>query len=327
MKLIYNTVQCGNLYPVVYNYLHSLPEIALQHEKHDMLHPLGIYNKSLYRVLQAFQNILDENDKFYLALFKDNGEINFNAQSLLKAQQELLDSLMAHIDSGYQVLKATYPAERLTKQVPFADHWLEQAGHPSVRRFKHLIKPYRDSFAPIVNKMKHEARVLRCLLMYNERERIAGYFLEGFDKQGVAGPDRKIHPGDYALSLHRDLRYHFVHLYTVGHFLMNALIEAIDKEYRIALPSSVYIETSYHEIASLAERISRLPFTFFYDEVRKPTPNVILMSSNQGMELLLDDTSTNHATSMLSWRAQVAYSGDEVTRSWRLPYGGLVHNH
>lgn len=324
MQLSYNVANHGNLFPAVYNHLRSLPDAVLQHGDHSLPHPLAIYNKSLYRVSQAFQGVLDENDKLYSAPFTANGEIDFKPQLLLKAQLELLDSVMAHIDSGYQILKAVYPASRLTKSVPFADHWLEQARHPTVRQFKHLIKPYRDSFAPIVNRMKHEAGTLRCLIMYGPQERIAGYFLEGIDKHGVAGPDRKIHNGDHAISLPRDLRYHFVYLYVVGHFLMLALVEAIEKTYGICLPSSICIEAPYLDIKLMAERISRLPFLFFYDEVNKPTPMVSLVESNQNVELTLENTSTIKACSMPSWRVQLVYTGDEVTRSWRLPYNLVI---
>jgi hypothetical protein len=219
--LSYTVAQRGNLYPEAYNCLHSLPDIAIQHGDHGLRHPLGIYSISLQRVIQAFKDVLAENDKVYYAPLKEDGSIDFNTDLLLKAQQELLDALMAHIDDCYHILKALYPASRRTKTKPepFADKWLEEAKHPTVARFKHLIKPYRDTFAPIVNRMKHEHGILRALLMrnfdqpQNAQQRIVGYFVEGVDKHGTVGPDIKIHGKARAISFHRDLRYHFVHLY------------------------------------------------------------------------------------------------------------------
>jgi len=328
--LSYAVAQRGNLYPEAYNCLRSLPDIALQHGDHGLRHPLGIYSISLHRVTQAFQDVLAENDQVYHAPLKEDDNIDFNSDPLLKAQQELLDALMAHIDDGYQILKALYPASRMTKTkpVPFADKWLEQAKHPTVARFKHLIKPYRDTFAPIVNRMKHEHGRFRALLMrnfdqpQNPQQRIAGYFVEGVDKHGTVGPDIKIHGRDRAISFHRDLRYHFVHLYMVDHFLSNAIVEAINKTYPVQFKPSVYFDRPSLEIITIAESVSHLPFLFFFDEVSKPTPTVGLSSDYPGVELTLNDTSQIKAASMLKWKVQLTYTGDSVTKSWILPYMG-----
>ncbi len=328
MILSYAVAQRGNLYPEAFNCLHSLPDIALQHADHGLRHPLGIYSISLGRVIQAFQSVLAENEKVYQAPLKEDDLINFNPDVLLKAQQELLDSLMAHIDDGYQILKALYPASRLTrtKSVHFADKWLQEARHPTVARFKRLIRPYRDTFAPIVNRMKHEHGRLRTLMMrnfddqHNARQRIVGYFVEGVDKHGTVGPDIKIHGAGRAISFHRDLRYHFVHLYKVDHFLSNAIVEAINKTYRIQFSPSAYIDTPTPEIKTIADSISHLPFLFFFDEVSKITPTVGLTTNNQGVELLLNDMSQLKASSFTRWRVQLAYSGDNVTKSWAMPY-------
>src|SRR6266480_1080236 len=115
MQLSYRLTQRGNLYPVIYNYLHSLPDIVLHHTDHDLRHPLAIYNVSLSRVTQAFQDTLDENDKVYQAPAKKDGEIDIDTRPLLKAQQELLEALLAHIDDGYQIFRALHPMSRSSK--------------------------------------------------------------------------------------------------------------------------------------------------------------------------------------------------------------------
>jgi hypothetical protein len=324
--LLYAVAQRGNLYPDVYNCLRSLPDIALQHGDHGLRHPLGIYSISFQRVIQAFQNVLVENEKVYHVPLKEDEAIDFDTVPLLKAQQELLDSLMAHIDDGYQILKALYPASRLTKSVPFADKWLEQAKHPTVAQYKHLIKPYRDTIAPIVNRMKHEHGRLRALIMrnfdqpQNTQQRIVGYFVEGVDKHGTVGPDTKIHGKDRAISFHRDLRYHFVHLYKVDHFLSEAIVEAINKTYSGQFTPSVYFDTPSSEIIAIAESITHLPFLFFFDEVSKLTPTVGLSPANQNVKLTLNDTNKIKAASLLRWKVQIKYMGDNVTKSWIMPY-------
>jgi hypothetical protein len=326
MRLSCSISQHGNLYPAVYNCLSSLPDSVLQYKDHGLRHPLGIYNISLGRITRAFQDVLDENDKVYRALIKDDGSIDIDIKVLLKSQQELLESFLAHIDDGYQILKSLHPASRLEKSIPFADRWLEQAKHPTVGNFKHLVKSYRDTFATIVNRIKHEHGRLRIVSMRNmlrledPYQRIIGYFVEGIDKKGIVGPDPKIHGSNRAISLHRDLRYHFVYLYVVDYFLMNAIINAISSTYGIQLLSTTYIDIPSIEMKTIAERISRLPFLFFFDEVSKPTPTVSISESDGDVELSIDNSSPIRALFMVKVRVNVQYSGDGVTRSWKLPY-------
>lgn len=326
MQLSYSISQRGNLYPAIYNCLRSLPDSVLQHTDHGLRHPLAIYNISLRRITRAFQDILDENDKVYQASIKDDGEVDIDTRLLAKAQQELLESLLAHIDDGYQILRSLYPSSRLEKPIPFADRWLEQAKHPTVGKFKHLVKPYRDTFAPIVNRIKHEHGRLKTIIMRNEEQlydpyqRIIGYFVEGVDKKGSVGPDPKIHNGHHAISLHRDLRYHFVHLYVVDHFLTNAVVDAVIKTYDIHLPASAYFDMPSPEIKGIAERIFRLPFLFFFNEVGKPTPTVALSESNGHAEVSLDSANPVKAVYINKVRIHLQYDGDGVTRAWRLAY-------
>ncbi len=103
MKFTLSVAQQGNLYPSVYNCLRSLPDCALHHSEHKLRHPIGIYSLSLGRVVQAFKVVLDENEKIYQTPIDSNCQCNFETVALLKAQQELLDALMAHIDDCFQI--------------------------------------------------------------------------------------------------------------------------------------------------------------------------------------------------------------------------------
>ncbi len=343
MKFTLSVAQQGNLYPSVYNCLRSLPDCALHHADHGLRHPLGIYSLSLGRVVQAFKVVLDENDKIYQAPTDSNGRCNFETDTLLKAQQELLDALMAHIDDCYQILKVLYPANRNGERKPahFAHLWLSQAKHPTVRFFKDQIKPYRETFAPIDNKMKHEHGRLRSIVMRHPallnvpHMRIAGYFVEGVDKHQALGPDREIHEGKYAISFHHDLRHHFVHLYTVGHFLALALIDVIKIEYLPDFKPEQYVSVSQaqiEEIKNVAERIASLPFLFYMNEVTKPVPSVELLTINEDITLILHEKlvfktlASLHSSTLNPYHIEIQYKGDDVSRSWKLPYIGLQMN-
>jgi hypothetical protein len=326
MAYSYKLSECGNLYPRIYNCLCSLPDVTLQHNDHDLRHPLAIYNTSLRRVTEAFQEVLDENDKVYQAPYKEDGSCDIEVLTLIKAQQELLDALMAHLDDGYNILKALHPTARFAKPVQFADQWLEKAKHPTMQQYKHQIKVYRDTFAPIVNKIKHEHGRLRIVVMHDiqnlhdGKRRIAGYFLEGVDKQGKIGANTKIHNGNYAISFHRNLRYHFVYLYMIGEFLSKAVIGAVNREYNIGFSPMLSVAANSSEMVEIAKRISHLPLLFFFDEVREPTPTVELIEHDQDIELVLTSMSPLKANSYSPWRAQTQFTGDGVTSSWRMPY-------
>ncbi|GER88957.1 hypothetical protein KDW_31190 [Dictyobacter vulcani] len=329
MAFSYSVSQAGNLFPRVYNYLCVLPDKVLHHTEHNLRHPLAIYSISINRVLQAFENILRENAKIYSVDWTTNNNADFNVGPLLSAEKELLDASMAHIDDGYQILKALCSISKTTKQIQFADKWLETVKHPTVRNYKHGIKTYRDSFAPIVNKIKHEHGRLQIVVMHDalnehdKQRRIAGYFLEGVDKQGTVGPDQKIHSGKYAISFHRDLRYHFVHLFMIGEYLADAIIQAISQDYHVSLPANPRIEAPWEPIANIAQSIHDLPFIFYPDELNKLTPSVIVNGSNQSTKILLTRISPLKADAFLNWRIQIQFSGDNVTRSWKLPYFGI----
>jgi hypothetical protein len=323
MKITRSTTSNGNIYPEAYDYLRSLPNVALHHTEHDNLrHPLAIYNMSLKRVVNAFSTVLDENDKL--------SEINRNEDeeplptisfpTLVMAQTELLESLLAHIDDCYQILMALYSPVIPKKPGEFAEQWLTRAKHPTVSNFKHLVKSYRDSFAPIVNRIKHEHGRIRGIWMYNPNEYISGYFLENVDKNGIVGPDLKFHNGNKAISLNRDLRYHFTHLYETDHFFAEAIVKAISKTYDFTFPTPMRVEEKSENIEQAAERIHKLPFLFFPDEVGKPTPTVLFHKENGEAELSLNTMSIIHAPNVTKMRVIVAYEGDGVTREWRVPY-------
>ena len=94
-----------------------MPDDVLFHKKHNLNHPLAIYNKSLQRILDAFLAVLNKLkdrkniltvkiDKLKKSPVKSKTDplAEENLQDLLNAQKELLDSLMAHIDDCYHIL-------------------------------------------------------------------------------------------------------------------------------------------------------------------------------------------------------------------------------
>ena len=169
MKYTRSTAQDGNLYPAAFNVLHALPSQMIRQQEHDVLrHPLATYNLSIGRVMDAFRDVLDELKRLDDAPTDANGSIQFDQERLLRAQKELLDSLASHIDDGYQILKAVYPASPRRRNEPFADKWLLTAGHgKTMSIYKDTVSQYRQTFMPIVNHMKHATGRLRVCILYD----------------------------------------------------------------------------------------------------------------------------------------------------------------
>jgi len=82
------------------------------------------------------------------------------------------------------------------------------------------------------------------------------------------------------------------------------------------------------EIKNIAERIVRLPFLFYINEVVIPISTVEIMESEEDIKLILKDEfvfkDVNTLNTSIFTTGQVAlqYHGDSVTRSWKLLYQG-----
>ncbi|MBD1905430.1 hypothetical protein NDI37_14365 [Funiculus sociatus GB2-A5] len=340
MKLERKAYRDGNLYPEVFNYLRSLPDNVLFHSKYGERHPLSIYNLSVQRIIQAFKAVLDEIDQICTTLFDANGHLSYRLDKLTNLQKELLHSLQSHIDDCYRILKTLHPPDPKIKET-FVERWLEKAKHPTYKHFQDAVKDYRNSFALIVNKIKHNGGQLRAIMMYSRGRgvvaqhskngiklfprdaRIVGYFLEGMQPDGCIGPDCDIHPdGKTAISLNRDLRFHFANFYRVGHHLKTAIVKAVRSTHGVDLPYPGITEpVSYgYDIEQIAERISRLPPLFFENEFSKATPNVTYYRSNRGAEVILEFPGYRQMT----WYGDVTVYAeiqlDSVSPQYRVPY-------
>lgn len=326
MKVTRSILKDGNLNPPVFNILRTqiLPADVLHHTSHRLLHPQAIYSISLARVTQAFTGVLDARDAVDTTLVNADGQLDFDASTLLKAQEELLEALLSHVDDCYHILKALHPPTDMKRPPREADKWLHEAKHPTVSAFTQNILPYRKAFAPIVNRIKHEHGRLRSVVFFGTRSRVPGYFVEGVNTLEQDGPDPVIHPDNTALSFNRDLRFHFVWLYLVGVHLQQAILGALKKQYQLQLPIQRVEDQDVRtqkELWRIAERISTLPFQFFPDEVQKPTPVVDIQKTDTDTELTLVYPSPTRAFGPTrGMRIQAIWSGDSVTRSWRLPY-------
>ena len=341
MKLERQTDRDGNLYPEVYNYLNSLPDNVIFHSNYSERHPLSIYSLSIQRIVEAFEAVLDEIDLIYTALFDADGDLNYRLDKLPKLQKELLSSLQSHIDDCFRILKTIHPP--IDKKEIFVERWLEKAKHPTYKNFKNAVQDYRNSFFPIVNKIKHNGGQLRSLLMYSgdkplkeyhsktgiklfpHNARIVGYYIEGVQSDDCIGADPEIHPGgNTAISFNRDLRLHFANLYRIGCHLKRAVVKAVQKLHGVKLAYHTIVKNSprYQELETIAERVNRLPYLFFPNEISKKTPGICYFRSVNSSKLILNFPGSDpvkwHGSTKIFGEFQV----DSVYLKYKLPYFG-----
>ncbi|MEG4508161.1 hypothetical protein QUA81_31835 [Microcoleus sp. F6_B4] len=340
MKLERKTYRDGNLHPKAFNCLNLLPERFTYHKDHTERHPFSIYSRSIQKVMQSFHAVLDEIDQISTTLFNADGHLDYPLDKLPHLQKELLYDLQSHLDDCYRILKVIHPFNSKGKE-KFVESWLQKVKHPGYKDFHKEINGYRDSFAPIVNKIKHNGSQLRPIMMYSMRggivgrtvekgiqifpknARIVGYFVEGMQPNGHIGPDCEIHPdGVSAISLNRDLRYHFANLYRVGHHLNTAIVRTVRELHKIELPRAVAVNdtASQYYIESLAERVSKLPPLFFKNEFSKKTPDIKFHRQNGNADLILEVPGSQYMT----WKGEVMIHSeiqvDAVCPYYQLPY-------
>jgi hypothetical protein len=230
----------GNLYPEAYNLLKTIPERLLYHVSHGDRHPFSRYDNSLQKILENYSLVLNEVSAINTALLDSNESLAYDLNKLSKAQEGLLFALLSHFDDCYAVLKSICPPDTSNTEV-FVDRWLKAANHPTFPSFKTNISVYKDSFDRIVNNIKHEGGKLCSLVKISRGKgivqqssksrifylhsniRLAGYYLEGMQPDGTIGPHPEIHPGNVAISLNYDLRYHFANIYRISKRLSEAV--------------------------------------------------------------------------------------------------------
>jgi hypothetical protein len=340
MKIERKTHRDGNLYPEVYNYLQAVPESILFHADYRERHPFSIYSNSIQRVVKSLKSVLSEIDHLSVAPFNTDRTLSRRLDKLPELQKEVLSAMQSHVDDCYRILKTLHPSDTVINE-RFVERWLDKAKHPTYKEFREKVKDYRDSFSPIFNKIKHNGGQIRAVVICSSKHgisaqdlktgisllyqdvRIFGYFLEGVQEDGCIGPDPDIHPdGKTAISLNRDLRFHFANLYRIAHHLKTAMVKAVRMTHTLNLPypSSASPIPDQNDLEEIADKITSMPSLFFENEFSKSTPNVLYQRTGQSSQLILEFPGTRQ----LIWTGDTSLYGefqvDPICLEYRVPY-------
>lgn len=132
MRIKRSKIKHGSIAPVAFNFLHSLPETVLNHGFYRLRHPYGIYTRSITKIQNSLISVLNNLTAVYECAKQGKA---LKVTELLNAQEDLLFSLLSHIDDCYLILKTVSPKIELKRNVIFTDSWLEDSKFPTVKQF------------------------------------------------------------------------------------------------------------------------------------------------------------------------------------------------
>lgn len=286
--------------------LQSLPIENLHHARLRLRHPAGFYGLSLTRLVSRFFAVLDELESV-LAKHAVSGELP-DLVRLTERVESLLYALAEHMDDCKNVIRVLFDSEKAAKKSRYYS------------RFGVEIARYRNRVGEIVNSIKHRTGRLCGVMMHAEGTIVPGYYVESAIDARVVGPDPNIHNGgDTAISLCRDLKSHFVHLYHVARSLEAAVVGIWDFPLAPKDPPSDAEEPRFLD---LARRLRLLPDVVYFDERLQPYPRIeIRRSSVLGNRLNLSlETPAQPLRTLRRYQIRTSFNGDGFTNTFKVPY-------
>lgn len=286
--------------------LHSLPVEQIHHHRLRLRHPAGIYSLSLTRIAARFRSVLDELDTLRTD-YASNGKIP-DVVVLADRVESLLYCLVEHLEDCKNVLRILFASERSADKSPHYSH------------FDKEILSYRRRLGEIVNSIKHRTGRICGVILHNRSLFVPGYYVESAIDATSVGPDTNLHNGgDTAISLFRDLKYHFVHVYLIAHHLQNAVQSIWNSPLE---PEFLKPKSEKLEFLELARRLILLPDVVYYDERLLPYPRIRIGTlGDQVNRLTLAFAHPDQSLRTFDdYQIRVSFQGDSFTKTIKLPY-------
>ena len=238
------------------------------HARLSLREPDAIYKLSLRQVWPAFASAMEAAE--YIARerpFLSLSEASWQDTSLQRIEH-LLYVLVEHLEDCELILKSCFSDPAVF------------AKNEHVRRYRKVIRPYRDRVASAVNAIKHNQARLRLFALHGEEFAAPGYFVEGVLPNGVVGPAPNIHGGDssQAFSFAFDLRLHFLCIFLVARNLTRAVERIVGPANGPAQGSA-----STSHMRDIGRRLAAYDRLVYPDEVRQAFPEVSIKEDRQAL--------------------------------------------
>ncbi len=286
--------------------LRNLPYDQLHYSRLRLRHPAGIYSLSLGRLANRFRTVLDELDSVRTK-YETGAELP-ELGVLIDRHESLLYALAEHLDDCKNILRSFFTSNKIANK------------NCSVRDFASRAANYRNRVGEIVNAIKHRTGRLCGVMMHHEELFVPGYFVESAIDARIVGPDPNLHnDGDTAISLYRDLKLHFVHLYLLGQHLENAVFEIWSSPLE---PKPPELGKEPLDLLDLARRLRLLPDVVYFDERLLAYPRIRILRANDGRnEVRFSyEQPEQPLRTFGKYQLRAAFQGDGFTDTFKLPY-------
>jgi hypothetical protein len=320
MKIVRST-RDGSVAPVALDYLGQIPEECLFYKKHELRHPLGIYNISLQQVIGAFGAVIEE----YLSVTRRCELIVDGAFSkperLLEYQKILLYSLREHIDDCYLILKTLVDPCTTTSRSKFTETYVLESRLSGFKAFQQSIAGYAQGYlSTITNRLKHQQARMRPIMLYGDGLVRVGYFIEEPDSNGVIRPAPTIHrDGNSAFSFARDILFNLFNLYYCSERLLKIVLQALSMRGLDIRPKPSPAPQQWPDLLFQAAQIRPLVFP---DEPKKGIVSLrFVRGDNAELTLKYPDKAVLYRCHS-ALKFTVFTQGDGVSCAFKMPYCG-----
>jgi hypothetical protein len=297
-----------NPIPAVGGLLATLGDTTLFYAEQGLRHPLGIYNQSLTKIGKRAVELLTKLARTIEDELAVLGAGQSHLDALLDANDHFLDALIEHVDDCKAVLKGVLGPEE---------------SYRAISAFGKAIEPYRNHIGAIVNLIKHQQAAFSPVQFSWPGNICIGYFVATVNDGLTVGPSRIIHrDGNSGFSFNRDIPFHLCGIFFVGEKLRDQLVSSRPILRSLGSESAIGGEKSSEAPWTRALLMSsQLPRVFFPDEIRL-SPPLISVDNNRVRVTYAPSPFKRAKPPPSGAKVSVSFSGDGVTKSFKMPYFG-----
>lgn len=277
LNLLIDIETKGNFDTELYNTIEAIPDYIIYNFEHELRKPRTIYDRARERVIKAFEELLkviqiEKGTKFEKIQWDD---IDFR-------HKELLDSIMAFVDDGFNIIKCLYKKSRGVGRQKSSVEWLKLVEPNLINECTKNVYSYRKRVGLIDNKIKHEHGKYQHLEFSFLYFKVYGYYIDSVDKDGVFQPNEDIHKKfngmRTAISYNEDIRELLINYYLIAEQFSKTIKRIIKKEHDIMLNIEKCSYEQNDRILKLINNINGLQEAFFIDEYMN-LPQIIILKN------------------------------------------------